>query len=201
MPSASSHRAAPASRSCGQFIMGFRFRKTVRFGKLIRLNFSNSGTNLGLGPRGANINIGKRGIRQTIGIPGSGLSYQTFTKWTDQPKAADPSLPPPSPLQASSDARIIRWSIVGVNRPGFVGGQGTGDGLCTQRHRPIRLRARRTRGRLGHDGLRRLARRGERHRSDKAGRRPLTSGLSGLRHRPVAVFALTLPATSATNCR
>jgi hypothetical protein len=64
----------------------------VRLGSLARLNFSGSGVSLGLGPRGANINISRRGLRKTVGIPGSGLSYQTFTRWPDEPPpAAAPS--------------------------------------------------------------------------------------------------------------
>lgn len=77
--------------------MGFRFRKTVRLGGLVRLNFSGSGVSLGLGPRGANINISKRGLRKTVGIPGSGLSYSTFRKWPDAPPPASrATLPPPA---------------------------------------------------------------------------------------------------------
>lgn len=75
-----------------RFGIGFRFRKTVRLGRLARLNFSGSGVSLGLGPRGANINISRRGLRKTVGIPGSGLSYQTLTRWPDtRPPAAAPS--------------------------------------------------------------------------------------------------------------
>lgn len=47
----------------------------------MRINVSGSGVSLGLGPRGANVNISKRGVRQTVGLPGTGLSHQTFMKW------------------------------------------------------------------------------------------------------------------------
>ena len=73
--------------------MGFRFRKTVRLGGLVRLNFSGSGVSLGLGPRGANVNISRRGVRQTVGLPGTGLSYQTFSKWPKSPPSAAPGSP------------------------------------------------------------------------------------------------------------
>lgn len=66
--------------------MGFRFRKSVSFGRLVRLNFSGSGVSLGLGPRGLNVNIGRKGVRQTVGIPGSGISYQTFSPWSGSQK-------------------------------------------------------------------------------------------------------------------
>ena len=59
--------------------MGLRYRrKSVRFGRFVRLNLSGSGVSLGLGPRGANVNVSRRGLRKTVGIPGTGLSYQTF---------------------------------------------------------------------------------------------------------------------------
>lgn len=85
--------------------MGFRFRKTVRLGGLVRLNFSGSGVSLGLGPRGANVNISRRGVRQTVGLPGTGLSYQSFKKWPDPPPPSTSaqtqltSSPPPAPAQ------------------------------------------------------------------------------------------------------
>jgi hypothetical protein len=53
---------------------------------------------LGLGPRGANINISRRGVRKTVGLPGTGLSYQTFTKW---PKSQTLSAPAPPQARAS----------------------------------------------------------------------------------------------------
>jgi peptidoglycan hydrolase-like protein with peptidoglycan-binding domain len=107
--------------------MGFRFRKSVRLGKLVRLNFSGSGVSLGLGPPGLNVNLGPKGVRKTVGIPGSGLSYQTFSKWqADAPQLAPrPSaisgpvpanqvrLPEPLPT-ASRRPSFLRWAIVAV---------------------------------------------------------------------------------------
>lgn len=81
--------------------MGWRFRKTVGFGRLVRLNFSGRGVSLGLGPRGASVNISKRGVRQTFSIPGTGLSHSTFSPWGDRPphSSASHAAPEvPSPL-------------------------------------------------------------------------------------------------------
>lgn len=85
--------------------MGFRFRKTVRLGRLVRLNFSGSGVSLGLGPRGANVNLSRRGVRQTVGLPGTGLSYQTFTKWRSPPPSLPPAVPEASPPAATGRDR------------------------------------------------------------------------------------------------
>lgn len=56
--------------------MGFRFRKSVKICKGVKVNFSKSGASLSLGGRGHSVNIGKRS-RATFGIPGTGLSYST----------------------------------------------------------------------------------------------------------------------------
>jgi hypothetical protein len=85
--------------------MGFRFRKSVRLGKFIRVNFSRSGMSLGLGPPGANMNVGPRGVRKTVGIPGTGLSYQTFSKWSGSRPRRRAEGPAPTPeAQPSSSA-------------------------------------------------------------------------------------------------
>lgn len=59
--------------------MAFRFRKSVKIIPGVRLNFSKSGVSTSLGGRGATINLSSRGTRHTVGIPGSGLSFSSFT--------------------------------------------------------------------------------------------------------------------------
>ena len=85
--------------------MGLRFRKSVPFGKFLRLNFSKSGLSVGVGPPGLNMNIGPRGIRRTVGIPGTGVSWQETQRW---------ARPDSSPGAAPQDAH---------------GGSGSGSGL------------------------------------------------------------------------
>jgi tetratricopeptide (TPR) repeat protein len=57
--------------------MGFRFGKSIRLGKFIRLNISKSGLGLSAGVKGFRVGVGPRGTRLTTGIPGTGLSYST----------------------------------------------------------------------------------------------------------------------------
>ena len=57
--------------------MGFRLRQNLRLAKGLRLNFSKSGISLSAGPRGATTNIGLGGVKETLGLPGTGVSYQT----------------------------------------------------------------------------------------------------------------------------
>ena len=59
--------------------MGFRFQKRVKLLPGIALNFSKSGVSTSIGPRGAKVTIGHGKVRQTLGIPGTGISYTETT--------------------------------------------------------------------------------------------------------------------------
>ena len=64
--------------------MPFRFRKSISFGKGLRLNMSKGGFSWTLGGRGLSLNVGKRGIRPTVGIPGTGVSYTPSIRKTSK---------------------------------------------------------------------------------------------------------------------
>ncbi len=55
--------------------MGFRFRRTIRIAPGIRVNLSRSGASTSLGARGARVTVGHGRVRETVGVPGTGLSY------------------------------------------------------------------------------------------------------------------------------
>lgn len=55
--------------------MGFRFRKSVRIAKGVRLNFSKSGVSATFGGKGFTTSVGRNGTRVNVGIPGTGVSY------------------------------------------------------------------------------------------------------------------------------
>lgn len=55
--------------------MPFRFRKSLKIGKGIRVNLSKSGISTTFGKRGASLNVSNRGTRVTTGIPGTGFSF------------------------------------------------------------------------------------------------------------------------------
>jgi len=57
--------------------MGFRFRKRLRLFPGAWINLSKSGASLSVGGHGLTANIGKGGIQETMGLPGSGLTYRT----------------------------------------------------------------------------------------------------------------------------
>jgi len=102
--------------------MGWRYRKRFSLGKALRINFSKSGISLGLGPPGANINCGRRGTRTSLGLPGTGLSYQKATSWgarsrarrTETPAASLGDRPPRSRLGTVLLVVIVAVTVFGV---------------------------------------------------------------------------------------
>ena len=62
--------------------MGFRFRRRIKIFPGVHLNVGKKGfTSLSIGRRGAQLTFNKEGMRSTVGIPGTGLSYTTTTKY------------------------------------------------------------------------------------------------------------------------
>jgi hypothetical protein len=61
--------------------MGWRFRRGVRVLPGVRLNISKRGlSSVSIGRRGLTLNVSRRGMRETVGLPGTGLSYTTPTQ-------------------------------------------------------------------------------------------------------------------------
>jgi len=87
--------------------MGFRFRRSVKLLSGVHLNFSKSGASLSLGRRGATANVSGRGVRETVGIPGSGLSYSHFTPATK----SRGTLPEPGTREEIPDSGFERLEI------------------------------------------------------------------------------------------
>ena len=57
--------------------MGFRFRKIISVLPGVKINLSKSGASTSIGGKGATVNVGTSGKKTvTLGIPGTGLSYQ-----------------------------------------------------------------------------------------------------------------------------
>jgi hypothetical protein len=69
--------------------MGFRFRRAIKILPGLRLNFGKRGVSTSIGVRGAHITVGHGQIRETVGLPGSGLSY-THVEKTQQEAPSEP---------------------------------------------------------------------------------------------------------------
>jgi hypothetical protein len=58
--------------------MGIRFRKTIQILPGVRLNISKNGiSSISIGGHGATVNVNGQGVRETLGLPGTGISYTT----------------------------------------------------------------------------------------------------------------------------
>jgi hypothetical protein len=65
----------------------FRFRRRIKLLPGVRVNVSKTGASLSVGPRGITTNVSRRGVRNTVGIPGTGLSYT----WQQTPQTPQSS--------------------------------------------------------------------------------------------------------------
>jgi hypothetical protein len=75
--------------------MGFRFRRSIKILPGIRLNFSRSGVSTSVGVRGAHVTVGHGKVRETVGLPGTGISYTHVEGTHAEPrsKAQQPTVP------------------------------------------------------------------------------------------------------------
>ena len=59
----------------------FRFRRSIKIAPGIKINLNKKSTSLTIGRRGIHTTINGSGVRNTIGFPGSGLSYTSYQKF------------------------------------------------------------------------------------------------------------------------
>jgi uncharacterized protein DUF4236 len=97
--------------------MGFRFRRSIRILPGIRLNFGKRGVSTSIGVRGAHVTVGHGKVRETVGLPGSGISY-THVEGTHQEAHSEAQQPTvPEPLPKGSARRRWSWIALAI---GFV---------------------------------------------------------------------------------
>ena len=84
--------------------MGFRFRRSIKIAPGIHLNVGKTGKpSISVGVRGAHVTVGSKGVTTSVGIPGTGLSYQTFESWRQRGRSASP---PSFPVSSAAPARF-----------------------------------------------------------------------------------------------
>ena len=59
--------------------MGFRIHKSFKLLPGIKINLSKSGPSLSVGNKGMTFNLSPKGSRTTVGLPGTGASYSSFS--------------------------------------------------------------------------------------------------------------------------
>ena len=104
-----------------------RFRRTLRVAPGIRLNLSKSGLSTSFGPRGLHYTVGHGRRRTTVGIPGTGVFYTSYSqahaRAAGRPRHSRPvaASPPPSGVTAANGTgslatltppERIAWGIV-----------------------------------------------------------------------------------------
>jgi hypothetical protein len=88
--------------------MGFRFRRSIRLLPGIRLNIGKRGVSTSVGVRGAHVTVGHGQVRETVGLPGTGLSYTHVEK-------AQQDAPGPAPAGEIPKGRVWRgWLWIGL---------------------------------------------------------------------------------------
>jgi len=56
--------------------MGLRYFRRIRVSPWLSLNVSRSGISTSIGPHRLHLTVGPRGTTETVGLPGSGISYR-----------------------------------------------------------------------------------------------------------------------------
>jgi hypothetical protein len=94
--------------------MGFRFQRRLRLFKGVSLNIGKRGiSSISVGGRGAHTTIGKSGIRNTIGLPGTGLSYTSLLPWKRR-ATQSPHQTMPTPTGALNSLRMVVTRMLGA---------------------------------------------------------------------------------------
>ena len=69
--------------------MGFRFQKRIRILPGLSLNLGKRGVSLTIGSRGLKTTISSRGVKHSIGLPGTGIRYETSYKGGQSSRSRD----------------------------------------------------------------------------------------------------------------
>jgi hypothetical protein len=101
--------------------MGWRFRRSLRILPGVRVNISKRGlSSVSVGRRGLTLNMGRRGVKETIGLPGTGISYTTPVQHLP---SAEHHAPAPDTVTAAStgDGTTVGWGAILVALAFIVG--------------------------------------------------------------------------------
>jgi hypothetical protein len=94
--------------------MGFRFQRRLRLFKGVSLNIGKRGiSSISVGTRGVHTTIGKSGIRNTIGLPGTGLSYTSLLPWKRR-AAQTPPQTTPTPTGSFNSLSMVVTRMLGA---------------------------------------------------------------------------------------
>jgi tetratricopeptide (TPR) repeat protein len=99
--------------------MGFRVRKSIKIAPGVRLNVSNKSIGMSAGVRGARVSVNGRGrVTNTVGIPGTGISYsksstagrgKASAKSRPAPQQPPKMVKPPKPKKVKPSLTSPAW--------------------------------------------------------------------------------------------
>jgi len=84
--------------------MAFRFRRSIRITRGLRLNLSKSGVSATVGRKGLTATFGPKGSAVNVGIPGTGLSYRTTSSSSS---SSSPPLPASRSTSGAGPMKLI----------------------------------------------------------------------------------------------
>lgn len=91
--------------------MGFRYRKSIKLGKGVRLNINKGSVSMSVGGKGARVTVNSKGRKTTtVGLPGTGISYQT----TSSTKSNKHKNVPMQTSAASTESSLTVMRAIGV---------------------------------------------------------------------------------------
>jgi Protein of unknown function (DUF4236) len=89
--------------------MTLRFRRSIRMLPGLRLNLGKRGASVSLGDRGAQVTMGHGQLRETVGLPGTGLSYTHVDGHQSAVKVSGEAQTPPVPDVPSPGSAWRGW--------------------------------------------------------------------------------------------
>jgi hypothetical protein len=92
--------------------VGFRFYRRIKLFRGVRINVSRSGISTSIGVRGAHVTVGHGKVRETVGLPGSGISYTHVEGTHQEPRSEAQAAEVAEPLPKGSAWR--GWLWIGV---------------------------------------------------------------------------------------
>lgn len=93
--------------------MGFRFRKSIKIIPGLRINLSSKGASVSAGGKGFTTTVSSRGVRNTVSLPGTGVSYTTYSKHP-APTATQPLANPGRRLHMPAVSLAVVIKTLGV---------------------------------------------------------------------------------------
>jgi hypothetical protein len=93
-------------------LTGFRFRRSIKILPGVRLNLSRFGVSTSVGVRGARVTVGHGKVRETVGIPGTGISYTHVERTHQDGRSEAQQQTVPEPLPKGKAWRGWLWISV-----------------------------------------------------------------------------------------